>query len=655
VEASGNPLVEPPIAPPPAAFLGFVVAALVHVPAVWAGASAAGASVFTALVIDAAHFVCAGLIAAAGVGAWTRWSRRRLAVAAAALMTLAIAVGWPVLESDFHNFCIRQSDKIPPLLNRFLLTSSTSMAIPAALLVGRALARFRWGRWVGLAVAVGMFAANERLLPRDYVGIHLYLAWIAAILAGATLAGATVSVPFALPKLSAAAAVGIPLAAGILGVATLGAVRPSARVLSALAGLDGSVLVPFTGRLHAHLRRRSPKLDVHDPWLERRNDVATTQVFPPGFPSKGIVILLTIDALRADLVDSKKYDDHFPNLANLRKRSLVFAQARAPGTATRPSLACTYMGTYTFQQYWIERRGTFAAMPTHDDSVRFPELLIEQRVWTANLTSMRSISNRGGVVRGFKVDKFAGKPGKSGYAPASAVVSEILSFLDKAKPPAFLFSHFGDPHEPYDLAGVEGSAFERYLGEVALVDRALGPLFERLNDDEFRERTVLIVSADHGESFGEHGSASHGTTLYDEALRVPLLVHAPGVESRTIDDLVSLIDLGPTILDLFGVNTPGHFMGQSLKPFLFGETPILTRPIIAEARSLLAYVDPTRLKVILDTDTARTELYDLRKDPLELDNIADDASRLERPLGYLEHFYETHRTRREGYEPPPIR
>jgi hypothetical protein len=66
-------------------------------------------------------------------------------------------------------------------------------------------------------------------------------------------------------------------------------------------------------------------------------------------------------------------------------------------------------------------------------------------------------------------------------------------------------------------------------------------------------------------------------------------------------------------------------------------------------------VTPSRLKVIVDTDTGRTELYDLRKDPLELDNIADDTARLERPLAYLEAFFETHRLRRDGYTPPPIR
>jgi arylsulfatase A-like enzyme len=311
------------------------------------------------------------------------------------------------------------------------------------------------------------------------------------------------------------------------------------------------------------------------------------------------------------------------------------------------------MGTYTFQQYWFEQRGVFGAMPVKDPSIRFSELLTQSRVRTANITSMHSLLGERGIMRGFKHDGKAGKATKD-YTPAAKVIEEVSKFLDTRRP-IFTASHLGDPHEPYDLAGRKGTPFRRYLGEVALVDKALGQLLERLSSEKFSRRTVLIVSADHGESFGEHDSSSHGTTVYDEVLHVPMFLYAPDVEPRMVDDLVSLIDIGPTVLDLFDLPTPAHFMGQSLAPYLRGETPKLTRPIIGEARSLLAYVTPERLKVILDTDTGRTELYDLRKDPLELDNIADDTARLARPLAYLEKFYETHRLRRKGYTPPPIR
>jgi arylsulfatase A-like enzyme len=164
-----------------------------------------------------------------------------------------------------------------------------------------------------------------------------------------------------------------------------------------------------------------------------------------------------------------------------------------------------------------------------------------------------------------------------------------------------------------------------------------------------------VLSADHGESFGEHRSRSHGTTLYDEVLRVPLLIGGPGVRPGSIDDLVSLVDLAPTMLDLFDVEAPGHFMGQSLKPYILGERPVLTRPIVAEARDLIAFVSPKGLKVILDVKTERTELYDLETDPFELDNIADDDARLRDPLSYLYAFRDAHRLRRKGYQVPTIR
>lgn len=168
-------------------------------------------------------------------------------------------------------------------------------------------------------------------------------------------------------------------------------------------------------------------------------------------------------------------------------------------------------------------------------------------------------------------------------------------------------------------------------------------------------RTLLIVSADHGEAFGEHDSRAHGTTLYDEVLRVPLLFAFPGATPRRVDEQVTLLDVGPTVLDVFGLPTPGYMMGQSLAPFLRGESPVLTRPILAENRLVQAWITRDGKNLIWDTQSGRKELYDLEADPTELDNLADDAAALAQPLADPRAFVETHRLRKDGYRTPYVR
>jgi arylsulfatase A-like enzyme len=157
--------------------------------------------------------------------------------------------------------------------------------------------------------------------------------------------------------------------------------------------------------------------------------------------------------------------------------------------------------------------------------------------------------------------------------------------------------------------------------------------------------------ADHGEAFGEHGRLRHATTLYDELLRVPLLVHVPGVTPQRVTAPVSLMDLGPTVLDLMGQSTPGHFLGQSLVPYLRGLEPVLSRPIVAEGRGKQALLLPDGRKVIVDNRSYTLELYDLGADPGEEHNLADDGAQIAEPLGLLRAFFEAHHSRRPGYAP----
>src|SRR5262245_8790186 len=136
---SGITWVPVEIGAPGAALLGFVVGALVHLPEVFVAARAAGANVFTAMAVDVLHFACAGALAAGIVRAFLAWPRRKPLFDVLAVWLVSVAFGWVGLESDFHNFCIRHSDTLPPWLSRLVLTGAASAVIPLAHLAGRLL------------------------------------------------------------------------------------------------------------------------------------------------------------------------------------------------------------------------------------------------------------------------------------------------------------------------------------------------------------------------------------------------------------------------------------------------------------------------------------------------------------------------------------
>jgi arylsulfatase A-like enzyme len=182
---------------------------------------------------------------------------------------------------------------------------------------------------------------------------------------------------------------------------------------------------------------------------------------------------------------------------------------------------------------------------------------------------------------------------------------------------------------------------DRFLSEVEQVDRSMATLLEAIDRLGLRDRTVLIFVADHGEGFGQHGARYHTVNLYEELLRVPVFIRAPGVAPRRVADPVSLVDLGPTILDLFGQPTPGHVLGVSLVPVLRGASPA-PHPIFAEKKGVRALILGS-LKVILDREKGREEVYDLESDPGETRNLADSLDDEGRnALALTRLFFETH-------------
>lgn len=176
--------------------------------------------------------------------------------------------------------------------------------------------------------------------------------------------------------------------------------------------------------------------------------------------------------------------------------------------------------------------------------------------------------------------------------------------------------------------------------------------FDGLKEAELWDRTTIILTADHGEAFGEHGRTSHGGSAYEEQLHVPLVVRVPGERARAVCEVVSLIDVGPTILDLFGIDTPGTFMGESLVPALRGERPRFARPVAFHtAKRQYGIVFPDRIKAMYSPRKKRKEVYDLTTDPAEEVNLADEVWAQER-IATARAFFNAHEFKTPGYKVP---
>ena len=163
-----------------------------------------------------------------------------------------------------------------------------------------------------------------------------------------------------------------------------------------------------------------------------------------------------------------------------------------------------------------------------------------------------------------------------------------------------------------------------YAGAIAIMDAQIGRLLTALEKRQQLERTAIVVTADHGESLGDHGEQGHGIFVYESALRVPLIVRWPGVTPRRVTDLAQIIDIAPTVLDLEGL--PGPAMeGVSLSAVMRGRGVPPDRIAYAESMYPLQYgwgalraVRQGRFKFI---EAPRPELYDLESDPDEARNL----------------------------------
>ena len=583
-----------------------------------------------------------------------RFGRNRTGLSSLTAFVCALGLGAFVLPEDLINLADRLSTEIlpAPLLVALLVTSVAAL-LPAALLLGLVLARRRL-RPLGLGLGLTTLALNSLVLRGDYAGVHVFIVLLGVALTASSLLDAN-EPAFMSATVSSRRVriVCLTLALPLLSFSV--SIWPRPIVGAALMSRGGAILLPFLAAAHRRTVSTFEHPDgVEQPASSRQWFVsrAEAQDVPPSsnalLPRNGLLLLLTIDAARADVFLNPKYAERLPELTRLRASSVSFEQARSPASQTSVTLTTLFSGRYYSQQAWTQKteRGRGMTTPHEDGAPRFPERLAAMGLPTVTYASADYLMNEHGVLRGFTEEKFV-----KNTPHARELVDLAIARLGRDTDAGlFLFMHFLDAHFPYDRGVKTGSQLDRYVAELAIIDAQIGRLRAAITARGLTDRTAIVLSADHGEAFGEHGKTQHATTLYEELVHVPLFILVPGLRPRRVQTPVSLVDVGPTVLELYGLPTPATFMGESLVPLLRGEEVRLSRPLVLESGRLIrAMYFEDGMKLIVDRHQNLTELYDLSADPRELNNLFQPGEPdSERRLQTLTAYFETHSVERRG-------
>lgn len=301
------------------------------------------------------------------------------------------------------------------------------------------------------------------------------------------------------------------------------------------------------------------------------------------------VVLISIDTLRADRLGTYGYTVRptSPNLDALAQQSVVFERAFTAAPWTVPALAALLTGRYPVEVGAYTNSDGVAA-----DAVTLAELFRQQGIATAQFnTHALLVNDHGGFRQGFDtVEPEKLVPLAEGEHKTSFAASEpaLMTWLDAHRDqPFFLWIHDMSPHLPPTAGNpwLTTEGWSRYDAEVRHSDDIVGRLLRKLAELGIGENLLIVVTADHGEAFGdEHGLTGHQDVMYDEVLRVPLIIGSPAMLPRRVAAPVELVDVFPTIAALAGLPLPPGLRGESLVPLLDGSRQERTRSFALHAR-----------------------------------------------------------------------
>ncbi len=488
-----------------------------------------------------------------------------------------------------------------------------------------------------LAAASGLYAVDLTFLTKQYTFVHMQLAianlFVVAIglllLQGVLTRSRTISVFLAVMLLSIMGAFLIRTHDEIKRIrGDAMALAPSVsrwfllpeRIFEFLSPLDVNAEVGVSEILktwHITAAQRDTFQERLDSLLPQRRDLN--------------LLVVSIDTLRTDHVGGFGYAKATtPNLDRLMAQSLSFARCYTP----YPTSAWAYSSFMS---------GRYPSAAPVAQIMENPHIKIDRDVTLAGLlgksgfrTHGRSAFNRSTLMQRSIFGHL--KEGFDTFNPVQeikAVAAPILTtrglqVLKETKGQFFLWMHYLEPHDPYEKNprfDFGDSRIGRYDGEIAAADFELGRLLTALEKKGIADKTVVVVMSDHGEEFKEHNGLYHNSSLYEEQVRVPLVIYVPGLEGKRIETPISLVDFLPTISWLFDIKDSQMRNGQPLWPLIFdGSRP---HPhIFSELRGSHAHAaDDLEMVVfqgrkLIRNSRRHTEIiFDLESDPNEERNI----------------------------------
>jgi len=347
-------------------------------------------------------------------------------------------------------------------------------------------------------------------------------------------------------------------------------------------------------------------------------------------------ILITLDTLRADRLRCYGFSRiETPTIDFFASRGVKFENCIAQTPLTLPSHTSLLTGTFPFF-HGVRDNGGFIVPP---DLKTLAEVFKEKGYATAAFVGAYVLDSKWGLNQGFDyyfdrfdLSKFEKVSLGTVQRPANEVIDEALAWLEQNKSKKFFaWIHLYDPHTPYKPPPPFDTQYPKspYLGEIAFADSQLGRLWQFLERASLIENSFLVFASDHGESLGEHQEATHGFFVYQGAIHVPLIFVTPfkKFQGLSSSQVVSLVDVMPTMLEMAGFASPPEVQGESLIPFFFKPAKESTSCAYSETFyprfhygwSELKSFQDKRHKLIIAPEM---ELYDLDRDAAEAKNLA---------------------------------
>jgi len=398
------------------------------------------------------------------------------------------------------------------------------------------------------------------------------------------------------------------------------------------------------------------------------------------------LIVILVDTLRADHLGPYGYSRATsPRLDALAEDSVVFLRHTSHASRTGPSVATLFTGLHARSHGVVNPLSDFDAKGTLDAGrLTLAEILSEEGYRCAGFAASPNVSERFGFSQGFEVYQLL--RGMQAMVLNRAALAWIEGWAagGEPRPPFCLYLHYVDPHSPYEAPAsiVEKFASPDYRGrvtgttsqlnqvvagrlefddadllqlralydaEIRFFDSQLGVFLDALEEKGLLDESLIVFVSDHGEELLDHDSALHGYTLYEEQLRIPLVIRHPDLPARRVSGLSRQVDVLPTLLELLGIAIPESLQGESLVAAMKGEQ----HPDVGDARPVFAEASLRAVKTVaLDSYTrgdwklietrvpeARRQLFNLKDDPQERhDRLASEPEVAERLIAELQRF-----------------